>query len=304
MDAVDTTTAAAHPNPIADRHHRKVELQSPNDLSYLQSNLAGCARQKLDLHFPLSAAVQQDGPQPPATVIRLDGVVQQMTTRGEQAQDDTGATSSGHAAAVEDPLRARVREVVEAFIARTWDGACKNIAVNGLDATTLPGAGAAPRAPASQQQGEEKEEREGVDFVYEPYDSRLQARVAALYGELETLTTQVSNLRRTAPAQGAEMLAKRLKEEMESDDMEFERQITSSGEAHAGGDGGGLKFKPPRDGWFDDVHAMYDRGTSELAALAGVNKAEDAADAQVYGASLTETLGKVQRARTVAMEFE
>ncbi|KIW27960.1 uncharacterized protein PV07_07653 [Cladophialophora immunda] len=289
---------AAHPNPVADRHHRKVELQSPNDLTYLQSNLVACARQKLDLHFPPSAAVQDI--LQPATVIQLGGT--QPTTSGtEQGRDTQGQDGDE----VEDPLRARVREVVEAFITRTWEGACKNITVNGLDATALPGAlrSAGGGDPATaQQQDEPKEEKEGVDFVHEAYDSRLQARVAALYGELETLTTQVSKLRRTAPARGAETLANRLKEEMEADGVEFERRIAMSREADAGGDVLGLK--PLRDGWLDDANAMYERGTNELAALAGVNRADGDANHRVYGASLTETLGKIQRARTVAMEFE
>lgn len=36
-------------------HYRKVELQSPADLSYLHVNTVSFAREKLDLHFPPSA---------------------------------------------------------------------------------------------------------------------------------------------------------------------------------------------------------------------------------------------------------
>ncbi|OAL30404.1 hypothetical protein AYO22_01602 [Fonsecaea multimorphosa] len=301
----------AQPSVMTNLHHRKVELQSPNDLTYLQSNLVACARQKLDLHFPPSAAVQGKIPQAamPATTIHLDGV---QPTGAEQSRDDTqgrdGDRDEVKEEEEEDPLRARVRAVVDAFIARTWEGACKNITVNGLDATNLPAA--ATSAPGGQQQEEEqKEETEGVDFVYSAYDSRLQAQVASLYGELETLTTQVSKLRRTAPAQGAETLAKRLREEMEADDLEFEKRMAKLRGADAAANDDILKLKPLiREGWFDDVNAMYERGTNELAALAGIKGAqaqgEEADHQRVYGASLTETLGKIQRARTVAMEFE
>ncbi|OAP65425.1 hypothetical protein AYL99_01397 [Fonsecaea erecta] len=301
----------AHPDAMADRHQRKVELQSPNDLKYLQSNLLACAHQKLDLHFPPSAAVPGRN-SPPATMIQLDGVQQ---PNGAEQSRDNAQDQDGDKVTEEDPLRARVRTVVEAFIARTWEGACKNITVNGLDATNLPGAGAlatvggATSVTGCPQREEQREEMEAVDFVYQAYDSRLQAQVAALYGELETLTTQVSKLRRTAPAQGAEMLAKRLQEEIEADNREFERRrmaVSSQREAADSGDDDILKMKPRRDGWFDDVSTMFDRGTNELAALAGVNRAEgDEADHhRLYGPSLTETLGKIQRARTVAMEFE
>ena len=35
--------------------HRKVELQSPADYTYLYANTVTASRQKLDLHFPPSA---------------------------------------------------------------------------------------------------------------------------------------------------------------------------------------------------------------------------------------------------------
>ena len=39
-----------------DAHHRKIDLQSPQDLTYLLSNIRNAAQQKLDLHIPPSAA--------------------------------------------------------------------------------------------------------------------------------------------------------------------------------------------------------------------------------------------------------
>lgn len=41
-------------------HHRKIELQSTADLSYLYANILALSRQKLDLHFPPSAANESD----------------------------------------------------------------------------------------------------------------------------------------------------------------------------------------------------------------------------------------------------
>ena len=37
-------------------HSRKVDIQSPTDLLYLRSHLSRAALQKLDLHFPPTAA--------------------------------------------------------------------------------------------------------------------------------------------------------------------------------------------------------------------------------------------------------
>ena len=39
-----------------DAHHRRIDLQSPSDLTYLFNNIKTSARQKLDLAIPLSAA--------------------------------------------------------------------------------------------------------------------------------------------------------------------------------------------------------------------------------------------------------
>lgn len=39
-----------------DTHHRKIDLQSPSDLTYLFNNIKTTAQQKLDLAIPPSAA--------------------------------------------------------------------------------------------------------------------------------------------------------------------------------------------------------------------------------------------------------
>lgn len=45
-------------------HYRKIELQSPADLTYLYTNAVAESRQKLDLHFPPSAFQNGDQPDP------------------------------------------------------------------------------------------------------------------------------------------------------------------------------------------------------------------------------------------------
>ncbi|KAI5300695.1 hypothetical protein KEM56_002258 [Ascosphaera pollenicola] len=78
-------------------HHRKIELQSPADLSYLYSNTLALSKEKLSQHFPPSQNSQNG---------------------------DT------------DPLESRVRELVEDFILRTFKSATPSISINGLDVTT------------------------------------------------------------------------------------------------------------------------------------------------------------------------
>ncbi|KEF62641.1 uncharacterized protein A1O9_00614 [Exophiala aquamarina CBS 119918] len=286
-------------------HHRKIELQSPLDLAYLQSNLVKTARQKLDLHFPPSAySDSQNASAQPATIISLDGVKAPEPVTVEVAasaitQDDE---------VEQDPLRERVRELVDAFMARMWEAAAKNISVNGMD-VTLPPPASRPSGAKTTESKEQQHGIEGVDFIYEAYDSQLQSKVAGLYGELEALTAQVSRLRRTAPKEGSDAFQRSLASDMEKDDAEFEAQMAMVRErAGAVVQQNLLSLKPPRDTWHDNVKAMYERGTHGLAALAGLgtaNPSDSAAGTLVHpGASLTETVGKVQRARTVAIEFE
>ncbi|KAK5446472.1 hypothetical protein LTS15_009811 [Exophiala xenobiotica] len=286
--------ASIHPDPAPNTHHRKIELQSPDDFIYLQRNLIASAQQKLDLHFPPSASQKYaESRAQPATVISLDGV-----KPAEPAQ-----TSAPKDEEQEDPLRTRVRQLVDSFMSRTWEGASQSITVNGMDASTFPVlARATNNNMVASDETKPQEEREGVDFVYENYDTRLQAKVAGLYGELEALTAQVSKLRRTAPKQGAEQFRDALMAELADDEEQYAVEMAKLRERDEGSRDGKLKLKPLRDGWHEDVQAMYERGTGELAVLAGLPASESATGSG--GTSLTETVGKVQRARTVAMEFE
>lgn len=318
MDAETTI----HPNPIPDHHYRKIELQSPQDLTYLQTNLIAAARQKLDLHFPPSAAQHQRKPQP-ATFISLDGVKPAQSQQEQQQKQpgDEGAKVDGDED--EDPLRASVRAYVDAYISRVYSYAGTSVTVNGLDATSLPPTILTTKSPtpipatdaaAASPSAGPREEKEGVDFDYEAHDTRLQKRVAELYAELESLTSEVGKLRRTAPKQGAETTGDLLREILGNDDVQFEREmeaIKAEGTATVQAtDGGGiLKLQPLSDAWFEERRMLYERGVSELGALAGLastgaGKVDGNTAPAARGPSLTETVGRAQRARTVAMELD
>ena len=299
-----------HPQPQPDTHHRKIELQSLQDLTYLQSNLIASARQQLDLHFPLSAAQQQFKRPQPATVISLDGL-RPISQQQQPAPPIAEAAEQQQ----EDPMRASVRSFVDAYLERIYGTAYPSITVNGLGATTLPPSTLStlhpapiPLTDAEAALTGPKEEKEGVDFNYEAHDTRLQKKVADMYAELESLTVQVGQLRRTAPAQGARNIGQLLSESMELEDAEHEEEVTALNEKTASKQDrkGPLDLKELPEEWFADRRALYERGTNDLAALAGLAGLgeEGGASAAERGPSLTETVGKVQRARTVAMEFE
>ncbi|KAJ9213609.1 hypothetical protein DTO166G4_4859 [Paecilomyces variotii] len=151
-------------------HYRKIELQSPADLSYLYTNTLALSRRKLDLHLPPSAS----GNDP-------------------------------------DPMRERVRELVDEFINRTFTTASSSIEINGLDSSSaqfpFPTSFAAPET-----------------VEYEPYDGKLASRLTSLYAQLESLTTTVAQLRRDAPGRAAKNYAQELKNALREDDEEFEKE--------------------------------------------------------------------------------
>ena len=270
-----------HPNPQPNPHHRRIELQSPLDLTYLQSNLTASANRKLALHFPPSTTRR------PATFISLDGGPD-ASSHQIQPEDE----------ADDDPMLTRVQSLISAFLQRTWTAAAHNISINGLYASSLPD------APSTQPLEKQIGEREGVDFTYAAYDSRLQTQVASLYGELEGLTAQVSRLRREAPRTGAERYVEVLRERLRGEEEEFEREMAllrDSQSSQAKGDV--LKLEKQREGYYEDMQVTYVHGVEDLARLTGVGSGKEGV-AVDQGGSLTETVGKVQRARTVAMEFE
>ena len=289
-----------HPNPIPNPHHRKIELQAHADLTYLQQNLAKAAREKLDLHFPLSARQAA-----PAEVITLGGGPQTGVSQDQGSNRD--GTKDNEEDEDEDPLRRHVRLLVDAFLAQTHTSASHSISVNGIDASSLPQAhlpscsNPTPDLNPSASPVDAAQEVEGIHYTYSAFDPRLQKRLASLHGELESLTAQVSKLRREAPRQSAETYTSRLEAVLARDEEEWDRQEEEAriqNQNHPS-----LELDTMRDGWNEDVRSVYERGVGDLAVLSGISQKQDGkAGADV--ASLTETVGRAQRARNVAGEFE
>lgn len=80
-----------------DSAHRRVELQSAADMTYLMANAKRAARAKIDLHLPPSAAPEGG----------------------------------------EDVLRRRVEELVDEYIRNVFASARHSISINGVEAGEL-----------------------------------------------------------------------------------------------------------------------------------------------------------------------
>ncbi|KAL2045881.1 hypothetical protein ABVK25_011984 [Lepraria finkii] len=130
MSLKPTPTQIPNPNP----HHRKIELQSLQDLSYLQTNLhTALNSKKLDLHFPPLGP-----PKNAAEPRNLQHLLSAATRQPNPAQHRHQHNKWHFNRRNRDPMRQRVETLVNAFTPRTWDSASHSISINGLDATSLP----------------------------------------------------------------------------------------------------------------------------------------------------------------------
>lgn len=162
--------------------HRKVELQSPEDFTYLLNNVRRAAAESISAAFPLA---------------------------------DDGA---------EDALRARIEELVNDYIARTFALAAPNTSINGLpvpDALLPRETGKDhddnnsnknnPKRAKKGKKGKGKNSsnstsaanQEDENVVYEPFDARLRDSIPDLLREEEDLLREIAALKRRVPAQAA-----------------------------------------------------------------------------------------------------
>ncbi|KAJ5582257.1 Kinetochore Mis14 [Penicillium sp. DV-2018c] len=199
---------------------------------------------------------------------------------------------------------------------------CAN-AINGIDSSSpqfpFP---AAFTAPTEQ-------------IEYEPFDTELAARVAALYAQLESLNTTVAQQRRDAPRRAAKEYAAQLKKIIQEEDEDMDEAVDLPGrqlgeenegaDAVSGGMGGDSTATETgsalsrRDGKYDpawrlqvelgteaeqerwrsgDVAAVYEDALRMLLRLQG----EDGDGAGVGGEdnALASTVGKAERAGRAA----
>jgi len=290
---------AEHPNPIPNPHHRKIDLQSHGDLTYLQQNLALAAREKLDLYFPQLAPQPKSAP--PATIISLDGRPQDA--HPQQAETEHAKENPDTESDV-DPLRGPVTALIDQFLRETYTAASQSITVNGIDASSLPpshfptASNPSPTTnPETTHPLDPSQEIEGIHYTYAPFDRKLQKQMQALYEEVESLTAQVASLRRETPKAAAERYTTALQSAMAKEEESWEaEQKRLRTQMYPG-----LEFSGVRQGWNEDVRGMYEKGVGDLAVLSGV---VGKSDGRPGVASLTETVGKAERARAVAGEFE
>lgn len=206
-------------------HHRRIELQSPADLTYLMNNVARAARAKIDLHLPLEAALRE----------------------GEMGVDE---------------MRRTVEMEVQKWVDGVFEGAKGGININGVEAEHI------------------EWERE-VPEEYEPYDTRLAARISALHANIEQLNLTLANTRRTAAARAASDFQKKFiaqSEEVGKRMTQMQEETMARGTEDQGLSGLKLGF----EGREEEVARTWERAIVGLREVNGslrktTNEAERAA---------------------------
>ncbi|KAK2607994.1 hypothetical protein N8I77_006632 [Diaporthe amygdali] len=191
---------------VMDGAHRKIELQSPEDLTFLINNVRRAAEEHINAAFP-----------------PVDG------------QDD--------AAAGEDELRVRIERLVTDYISQTFTLAAPNLSINGfdLDAKTFPAVYLG--SPATSSSGRNLRRRGGdsqpqEEVQYEAFDARRRARVEELAREEEDLMREIAALKRRVPAAAAKTYADGFWEGVRVDEEALAKALEAAAAAAAALPGG------------------------------------------------------------------
>lgn len=211
--------------------HRKIELQSPADLTYLVGKVSTVAREKLDKHLPPNAAADSDA---------------------------------------SDPMRRKVEELVDDYVRNTFEMAKDGIAVNGMNAKEMRWEGWEQegewisfsriyrRGLWSVWSGKANVRESEL----EPFNPKLAQKIQSLSAQIERETLYLANKRRKAPQETAqkflESFDKQAKEGDEKLLADQEAKVKAAGETTV--DVGRVER-------VEEMQGTWQRGREELAGL-------------------------------------
>ncbi|KAJ0117254.1 uncharacterized protein J7T55_003664 [Diaporthe amygdali] len=257
---------------VMDGAHRKIELQSPEDLTFLINNVRRAAEEHINAAFP-----------------PVDG------------QDD--------AAAGEDELRVRIERLVTDYISQTFTLAAPNLSINGfdLDAKTFPAVYLGSPATSSssgrnlRRRGGDTQPQEEVQ--YEAFDARRRARVEELAREEEDLMREIAALKRCVPAAAAKTYADGFWEGVRVDEEALAKALDAAAAAAAAALPGGQYQEEDGEDRKNGSKTILD-GIGPLERQAGVEASYEGV-VETLGRLKREmpaTVAKMERAR-VAGEY-
>ncbi|RAR09099.1 hypothetical protein DDE82_002011 [Stemphylium lycopersici] len=179
--------------------HRKIELQSPSDLTYLTSQIRTAARQKLDLHLPPVS----DSSEPDELRRSVEDLVDVFVAQ------------------VLNGMRHNISINGLDVVARDSN---EEAAAGGdkMDGVTGPG---------DQESLVEKEE-------FEPFDEKVRAQLGTAVARRDALIAKISQHRRATPAAAAEAFVQRFEREngeVEAARLAMDKEAMVLGADHVAG---------------------------------------------------------------------
>ncbi|KAL0467933.1 hypothetical protein QR685DRAFT_447542 [Neurospora intermedia] len=203
--------------------HRRIELQSPEDFTYLIDNVRRAAAESINAAFPPVDAGDRNG---------------------EDEEE-------------EDELRVRIEQLVDDYITKTFTYVAPNISINGLPVTDpsefLSSLSSSPlTSPSSttttttttttrsngtntkkssakssskiqKTKKNKKKSTKPPQDEYEPFDPRKRSRLESLAREEEDLLRSIALLKRRVPSSAASALADSLARQTDADQKALDR---------------------------------------------------------------------------------
>ncbi|CAK7266268.1 hypothetical protein SEPCBS119000_001939 [Sporothrix epigloea] len=180
-------------------HHRKIELQAPEDFAYLVDNVRRAAAESVAAAFPPLDKNEDDG--------------SGGTSKGGKKKKTKRVVDE------DDDLHARVEVLVNEYIRRAFALAAPNLSVNGLPVDPEPfwDAGDKDSANASKQTKKGKKSQAPMEET-EPFDTRKRQRVEDLSREEEDLLRDIALLKRRVPLAAVRAREQALSGQLAADD--------------------------------------------------------------------------------------
>ena len=159
--------------------HRKIELQSPEDLSYLLTNVQSAAVARLNEAFPPLEDAAEDG---------LRAGIEELVNQ----------------------------YIAQTFTLAAPNLSINGLPIDNVSAyvDSVQGNGGKDKLGAGQRAAAEEEE----NVVYEPFDGRKREKVEELTREEEDLLREIAALKRTVPATAAAVYAENFKLSVQNDE--------------------------------------------------------------------------------------
>lgn len=122
-----TNSASPTTSALSTQTHRRIDLQSPLDLSYLLNNARASARAKIDLHLPLQSLHSGPGATDGAADAPGSG------TNAGSGIVGTGLSAGATVLGEGDEMRRSVERSVDKYLKDTFEMVKSSVVVNGIE---------------------------------------------------------------------------------------------------------------------------------------------------------------------------